>query len=72
MVLFSKNNVPKYVLYKPRLSLHEVLFPCKIKDHHNHVWNDGLAYRDVETGEFYARSLTSFEADKDKWEVFYS
>lgn len=72
MVLFSKNETPKYLVYKPRLTLYEVLFSCKIKDHDNHTWSDGLVYRDKETGQVYTRAIESFEKDKHKWEVYYS
>lgn len=72
MVLFSKDEIPKYLVYKPRLTLYEVMFSCKIKDHHNHVWSDGLVYRDKETGQVYTRAIESFEKDKHKWEVYYS
>lgn len=73
MALFSKNNIPKYLLYKPRLTLYEVVSSCKIKDHQNSTWLDGLAYRQVEGDkQLYSRALQSFETDKDKWEVFYS
>lgn len=72
MVLFSKDKTPKYLVYKERLTLYEVLFSCKIKDHVNHIWLDGLVYRDKETGQVYTRAIDSFEKDKHKWEVYYS
>ncbi len=72
MVLFSKDKTPKFLVYKPRLTLYEVLFSCKIKDHRTGSWEDGLVYRDKETGEVYTRAIVSFENDKSKWEVFYS
>lgn len=74
MGAYSQNNVPKYLLYKPRLTLYEVLFACNIKDCHTNTWKRGYCYREVDkpNAEVWSRPLDSFDTDKDKWEIFYS
>ncbi|QFP93825.1 hypothetical protein [Pectobacterium phage Wc4-1] len=68
MVQFS-SELPKYLCYKPRQGLYEVLSWCNIKVESTDEWVRGLVYRSNETGEVYSRPLTAFT---DNFEVFYS
>lgn len=67
----SENNIPKYVFFKPRQTLYEVLFHVRIKDLSTNEWIDGLAYRKVgeQNAQIYTRPFVSFG---DKWEIYES
>ncbi len=67
----SENKIPKFLFYKPRQTLYEVLFHVRIKHSTTSEWVDGLAYRELnkQGAQVYTRPFNKFD---DKWEIYES